>query len=111
MNIKSIISKAVPDVIKQKITAINQENILMKGYQNFLETGKTPHESYMAIINLYCSSNGKFNDAFHNKIKLHNPPVKISTDLTGTIGTFTSTDFINTNSILNKNGYIHFDKN
>lgn len=110
MNIKSIISKVVPQVIKQKINAIKQENILMKGYQIFLETGQTPPESYMAIINLYCSTKGKFNETFHNKIKSKYPPLKISTDLTGTIGTFTSTDFNNTNLILNKNGYIHFDK-
>ena len=110
MNVKSIAAKFIPAKIKKAIKFKKQEQIFVAGYQTFLQTGKTSHEAYMSIINLYCATNGTYSEQFNSKIKLTNPPVVISGNLQGVIGNYSLVDFEKVNTELNKNGYSHFDK-
>jgi len=103
--IKSFIYNLLPEKIKKRHY---QEKLLKDGYQTFLNTGKTPHESFMSLINLYCMTNGKFNKSFHNKIKITNPPHIENDTLEGVTGSFTSGDFKKINNELNENGYVYF---
>jgi hypothetical protein len=82
--------------------------IFNEGYKKFIQTGETPTEAYMAFINLYCKTNGKFNETKHNEIIKSNPPQKISSALNGVIGTIEPTEFKSINSNINKDGYVGF---
>lgn len=115
MNVKYVLSQLVPHRIKKSkvyanIKLANQKKIFAKGYQTFLETGKTPQEAYMALINLYCATNGNFTEKLNNEIKLNNPPISVPKTIEGVIGTYSSSDFTNVNKELNENGYSHFAK-
>ena len=103
------------DRVKQKIVnTINPHKDLIEnfnnGYNTFLSTGKTPEETYMTLINLYCATDGKFNDKMNHQIISKNPPKKITEPISGVIGTLSQDDFKKTNDKLNKDGYAYFDK-
>lgn len=107
---KTILPQRVTNWIKIRLKHKETEKLFIAGYSTFLSTGQTPHDAFMALINLYCSTNGNFSDAFNNKIKLTNPPVNVTTNLQGVLGKYSSADFLKVNAELNKNGYVHFDK-
>ncbi|MCD6067573.1 MAG: hypothetical protein K0S33_2399 [Bacteroidetes bacterium] len=77
-----------------------------KGYSEFLSTGKTSNEAYLAFLNLYCNTNGKFQEAEHKKAIQNNPPKRTEDTLSGVIGSYTSGDFHSINNTLGKDGYI-----
>lgn len=81
-----------------------------KGYKEFLKTGKTSGEANMAMINLYCRTNGKFNEATHKKIASLNPPNVLNGEINGVIGKLNAKDFSGINDKLKKEGYVSFDK-
>ncbi len=114
MNLKSIISEIIPEGIKRKIRKIftkrGKEKAFLKGYEMFLQTGKTPNEAHMALIDLYCLTNGEFNESFNKKIGLTNPPINVDSDLSGVVGSFSLGKFADVNFKLNQKGYFHFDK-
>jgi hypothetical protein len=110
MNLKSIFYKILPGVIKQFYSNKKQTKILKKGYEVFIKTNQTPHESYMALISLYCSSNGEFNESFNKKNGLKNKPQAVPVKVDGVLGSFAKEDFIKKNLELNDKGYTFFDK-
>lgn len=82
----------------------------LQGIEEFEKTGHTSDKAYQALIGLYCSSNGKFNEDYHNKIKETTPPQKVSENLESSLGDFSKSDFDKLNDDLNENGYIKFAK-
>ena len=42
---------------------LKNHKVFNEGYQEFLKTGKTSQEAYNSLLNLYCSTNGKFINA------------------------------------------------
>lgn len=114
MNLKSTIFSLLPKDVKQKInqkiTKEAQEKKFNEGYDVFLKTGQTTQEFYINFIDLYCSSNGKFNEEFNNKLKKENPSANVNSTLEGVPGKFSANDFIKFNSELNEKGYSHFEK-
>lgn len=106
-NLLNRIKRKIVNTINPHKEAIDKFN---EGYNTFLKTGKTPEETYMTFINLYCATDGKFNDQINQDIIAKNPPKKITTPISGVIGTLNQTDFKKTNDILNKDGYAYFDK-
>jgi hypothetical protein len=89
---------------------VNHKKVFEEGYAVFKKTGETPTEAYMAFLNLYCNTNGKFNEDQHNEIIRSNPPKKITDPLDGLIGTINPSQFAAINTSLNKDGYVGFDK-
>ncbi|MDP3557252.1 MAG: phytanoyl-CoA dioxygenase family protein [Bacteroidota bacterium] len=97
--------------LRQKIkTRAKNKKIFVQAYAAFKKTGTTSTEGYTALLDLYCSSNGKFNEKIHKEIIVSNPPKKITDSVNGIIGKISPADFTNINTILNKDGYYNFDK-
>jgi|SRR3989344_5208985 len=80
-----------------------------KGYAAFLKTGITPLSGYTALVNLYRTTNGTFNEIEQRKIAIENPPAPVTGPLKGILGTFDSAKFERTNATLNAEGYVQFD--
>jgi hypothetical protein len=106
MNTKAILSKIIPKGVKKRIN----KQIEKKGYQIFLETGKTPEESYKSMIKLYCATDGISNEEFNKKIIKDNPPLTVPEDIEGIIGKYSANDFKKVNKELNQKGYTHFEQ-
>ena len=81
-----------------------------KGYEEFLKTGKTSQEAYIAMINLYCKSNGVFTDELHKKDVAEHPKANKQKELNGVLGNLNSSQYSAINEILKKDGYSSFDK-
>ena len=94
--------------IKRKLNPVNHEKMFNEAYDTFLKTGVTPTEGYMAFVNMYCKTNGKFTEAKHQEIIKENPPIIQYENLSGAIGELNSADFKTVNSKLNKDGYADF---
>lgn len=110
MSIASFIKRHLPRGLQQKIRERKDEENFFLKYNAFVKTGQTSHDSYMLLINLYCSTNGRFNENIHQRIKKTNPPVKIPEELAGAPGTLSKRNFKKINEELNHNGYIKFEK-
>jgi hypothetical protein len=89
---------------------LKNHKVFNEGYQEFLKTGKTSQEAYNSLLNLYCSTNGKFNEKIHKKIISNNLPKKINQPLEGIIGKIKNEEFNYYNHELNKFGYVNFNK-
>ncbi len=85
-------------------------NQFKKGYAEFLKTGKTSPEGNMAMIDLYCRTNGKFNEAMHKKMAAAHPKAALKENLEGVIGKLSEKEFSKVNDQLKKNGYVSFEK-
>lgn len=88
----------------------SQESIFNRGYEVFAKTGQTPHEAYMAMVNLFCSTDGKFLEDFNQKIIAQHPAKKINEPVSGVLGNLNTADFTSINNTLNKDGYVNFNK-
>jgi hypothetical protein len=86
-----------------------QKKIFFNGIDQFKKTGVTPDISYQTLINLYCSTNGKFSDDVHKEIAAANPPKKSPVKVEGAIGVLDQAAFGNINHELNENGYVRFE--
>jgi hypothetical protein len=86
-----------------------QKKAFFNGVEQFNNTGKTPEMACHALISLYCSTNGKFNEDFQKKIEVDNPPIKAADKLEGATGTIDQSAFKAINNELNENGYAKFD--
>lgn len=85
-----------------------QKKHFQNGIKEFESTGVTPGTSHLALINLYCNSNGAFSEQYHKKIELQNPAQKQKLPLTGAIGTVDAAEFDAINNELNNDGYVRF---
>src|ERR1043165_2391955 len=81
-----------------------------KGFAEFQKTGKTSQEAYLAMINLYCLSNGKFNEELHRKLAAEQPPVKNNAVEDSLLGKLDEKDFSKINDTLNRDGYVSFEQ-
>ena len=95
--------------LRQKIKnkAKNQKKF-DEAYVEFERTGQTPAEGYTALLDLYCATNGKFNEKTHKKITAANPPKKVTTPLSGVAGTLSEQEFTALNKTLNSDGFVGF---
>ncbi len=109
MSLRSIISKLIPQKVKDKINIKKQKSFFLEGYNDFLVTGKTSQDAYMTLINLYCRTNGRFNEIMHKKLAALNPPA-VKKEGEGLIGKLNEKDFSNINETLKKDGYVSFNK-
>jgi hypothetical protein len=106
--LKSAITK-VARILGTK-TKSSQEEIFMKGYKTFLKTGHTPDDAYFALENLYCETNGAFNEKFNDVLKKKNGLRKTSPEIKGVAGNLNKSDFEAINVSLNDTGYFNFEK-
>lgn len=81
-----------------------------EGMKVFEETSITPPKAYSALINLYCSTNGEFNEQEHKKIATKNPPHPVSSPLSGVVSIFDQAKFKKFNDTLNRDGYAFFEE-
>ncbi len=56
-----------------------------RGFDVFSKTGTTPLESYLSLIQLFCSTKGRSNDIIHFLISKKNPKIKLPS-FEGTLG-------------------------
>ncbi|MEO8414435.1 MAG: phytanoyl-CoA dioxygenase family protein [Ginsengibacter sp.] len=110
MSITSFVKRHLFHAMQKKIGEKKYKENFFSNYNMFLKTGETSHDSYMSLINLYCSTNGRLNEIAHQKIKKSNPPHKIAEQLEGVPGNFNKHGFKKINDELKKNGYVIFDK-
>ncbi len=101
--------------LKQKVKSSlkkkeDPRDVFKKGYAEFKRTGQTPSEAFVALLNLYCSTNGRFSDEIQKEVATQHPAKKITEPLNGVIGQLDTTRFTNINNALNKDGYVDFDK-
>lgn len=101
--------------IKQKVKRTlnppkNPVTVFNEGFETFTKTGQTPHESYMAMVDLFCSTDGKFLEDYNKKIIANFPAKPVNEPLSGVLGTLNTSDFSSINSTLNKDGYANFNK-
>src|SRR5262249_37210149 len=62
-----------------------------RGYAAYLRTGETPWESFMSMRQLYCTTNGRLNDAVASAYQLFRPRPPLQ-ETTGALGTMTPQD-------------------
>lgn len=103
----SYIKRKIAHVLKKSPYNVAKK-LIKEGYREFEKSGVTPHESYMAIINLFCMSNGKFNEEFHKKIKGLHPAHLVPNKVKGLLGNLDKEDFNKINNELNDDGYSIF---
>lgn len=82
--------------------------IFKYGFKIFKKKGKTPEKSYQALVNLYCLTDGQFNEKLHKKVKI--PAEKIPEELDGFLGHFNKNDFEKVDQTLSDEGYVRFEK-
>lgn len=83
--------------------------VIENSYASFLKTGKTSHEGHMALIDLYCATNGKFNDEINSKIVRENPKSLYDSSINSAIlGECDDEKYEKINTDLNQNGYAFF---
>ena len=86
-------NKKVFSLFQNKIYLNQNKNRFFYGYKVFSETGITPIDAYYSLINLYCSTNGKFNEEVHQKIIIDNPPLTITDTNDDVFGKLNEADF------------------
>lgn len=64
----------------------------------------------MAMVNLFCYTDGKFLEAFNKNFIAQHPPKNISGPVSGILGNLNNVDFTSINNTLNKDGYVNFNK-
>jgi hypothetical protein len=79
------------------------------GVQEFKQTGFTQDAPFQAMISLYCSSNGKFNEDYQERIEKENPSLKVPGAIESVIGKVDSKTFNAINNELNEDGYVRFE--
>ena len=113
MRIKSIVYKLLPKAIKLKLDErkryIDKEHLFDLGYQNFVETGKTSDESYQLLIELFCLSNGAFDEEYHSKHFKIELPERLPKN-SSFLGEFNTQRLQSINETLEQDGYVHFDE-
>jgi hypothetical protein len=110
MGLISFLKRQVPQSIQIKIQQAKAEKKFAEDYEAYKRTGTTEQEAYFSLIKLYCSTNGKFNESFHQKTRNENPAAKVTGPLQGVAGTFDTNDFNKLNKELNEDGYVKFEK-
>ncbi|MFL5763684.1 MAG: phytanoyl-CoA dioxygenase family protein [Bacteroidia bacterium] len=81
-----------------------------EGFAAFRKNGATSQESYLAMINLYCMSNGRFNEELHKKLAAEHPKEKDGAGEESMIGKLSAEDYSGINETLNKDGYVNFER-
>ena len=107
-SIKGIISGLIPEQVKLRIDQKKTEKIYRQGFEAFTKNGETPDAAYMAMINLYCSTNGKFSEMEHNAHKI--PTNTKAQEMDSVVGALTKHDFSDYNSTLQKDGYVNLNR-
>lgn len=83
--------------------------IFKEAYQSFLKTGKTSQEGHTALIDLFCRTNGKFNDNFNKKL-IKKAPKKASSQKSKIWEGISNNYLGDLNNKLEKNGYVNFNE-
>ena len=111
-SVRKIASAILPKSLKRILRNPNKgmEDLFFRGYNDFLKTGSTPHESFVAMVDLYAATNGEFIDSVNKKIRKLNPASSVPSVIDGIIGSYSARDFDVVNNELNRDGYSHFEK-
>jgi len=113
MNLKSLAVSILSKVFGKKflhfLSIRTANKPFEKGYLEYLKTGVTSQESYLAMIDLYCLTNGKFNENFHRK-NFRTNRTSFTAKKSDIFGKYTSKNFSEVNSTIEKNGYFSFQQ-
>jgi len=107
--IEKVIRKVKEQVIPAERKVNFHKNIFVEGYKEFLMNGTTSQDAYMSLINLYCLTNGRFNERMHRKISASNYFLAVDNTNDEIFGKLNKRDYQKINSVLNGNGYFYFE--
>jgi len=79
------------------------------GVVAYLRTGETPHRGHMALIHLFCTTGGRFNDWISSLLARRNVSFVLPTQ-SGVIGQLSQADLDRDVAILREQGYLVFPK-
>ncbi len=83
--------------------------VFENSYAEFLKTGKTSPEGHTALIDLYCLTNGKFNDEINNRIVKENPDSLYNGSINSELlGQCDDEKYGKINTEINQSGYAFF---
>ncbi|TGN08014.1 phytanoyl-CoA dioxygenase family protein [Leptospira ilyithenensis] len=106
----SLIGKA--KLLLLKSFGLSNEDIvnvskIKKGFDEFAKTNQTPSESYLSMINLFCSTKGYSNEFIHFFISKKYPKIKLENH-EGTLGTKSIADVRKIADAIKRDGYFVF---
>src|SRR5205814_5169753 len=79
-----------------------------RGYEVFEQTGSTPLEAYLALRQLYCLTDGRFNDRATALLEQEFPPSPPA-DPSGVLGTLGPQPLADFSARLERDGFVVFD--
>ena len=71
----------------------------------------TTPKAYYALVNLYCATNGWFNERIQHKLIKNNPSKQINSPVQGILGLVDVARFDVIDKTLKKDGYAFFEEN
>jgi hypothetical protein len=103
INLKLVFIKSTPKILQELINKF----YVNTGYNFFIRNGLTKSKTYLSLIKLYCSTNGRYIEKLANKIAtpLKNPSFPIN----GILGITNKQYFEEINENLSKEGYFIFN--
>lgn len=84
--------------------------VFKNGYKSFLNGEGYNQEVYYSIIDLFCLTNGRFLDKFHDKTISKKQVFEPKGHLMGVSGYVSVEKFKKYNNVLNQNGYVLFEE-
>jgi hypothetical protein len=87
----------------------HKEKLFHQGYEAFKTTGVTPDDAYYAMIDLYCLTDGRFNEGAHQELIKNSDRKKVSETNDIIFGNVKEHEFEKINATLNNDGYITFE--
>ncbi len=105
--ISSWISAGMPE---QSIIQLNNAlNLFLTGYDNYEKTGETPRDAYVLMRQLFCLSNGFFNDLCADGISSANRPYIVENP-DGVLGKLSDVSIENIISSISRDGFYVFQE-
>jgi hypothetical protein len=105
-----LVKQAIFSPFKKRAKSKAAEQAFLRGFDEFEKSGKNSENAYQGMVTLYCNTNGKYIEDFHQKARLANPPARVLGNSSGILGNLDSGSFKSINEELNQNGYIEFEK-
>lgn len=85
-------------------------NTFIGAYREFERTGATPVPGYLAMRQLFCATNGEFNDVVHQLLVSHQGAGPRPKEATGVLGTFDEAGLARVVETIARDGYHVFDQ-
>lgn len=106
---RRVLPTPVYDRLKPCYSGARLLTSVLKGYRTFVKTGITPDRSFFDMRELYCLTNGRFNDSWAYLTGFVHPPYRID-PASGVLGDLSRREIESIGSVIEENGYHVFEK-